>query len=76
MASQQETPPNGATHEAHMPREVGNFLIDTDDDECPDFSLHMAAFLGNEDEIRNILSNPDNKHLHRYANLINICQKI
>ena len=67
MASQQETPPNGATHEAHMPREVGNFLIDTDDDECPDFSLHMAAFLGNLDEIRNILSNPDNKQLLRYA---------
>jgi hypothetical protein len=67
MAAQQETPPSAHAHhlDAQMPREVGNFLIDTDDDECPDHSLHMAAFLGNVGEIELILSNPNTNHLLR-----------
>ena len=72
MAAQQENPPNQSTNDhvtdaqAHMPRDVSNFLIDMDDDECPDNSLHMAAFLGNVEEIEFILSNPENKHLLRH----------
>ena len=56
--------------DAHRPRQVANFLIDTDDDECPDFSLHLAAFLGDGQQVEEIMSNPDNKHLLRDENVI------
>jgi len=64
MAGERE---ENAQDHVPMPRKVANFLIDTDDDECPDFSLHMAALNGDCQKIEQILAVEENKDLLRHA---------
>ena len=48
-----------------MARETMNFILDSEDDDCPDPSLHIAAFLGDLQEVRQILNCPEKAHLLR-----------
>ncbi|XP_023341382.1 ankyrin repeat and SOCS box protein 1 isoform X3 [Eurytemora carolleeae] len=49
-----------------MARELPvHFILDLDDDDCPDSCLHLAAFLGNIQSLREILQDPLKKDLIR-----------
>jgi len=48
-----------------MSRDSVNFVMDLDDDEVEDTSLHLAAFVGQLDTVRQILAQPDKKDLLR-----------
>ena len=39
----------------HVRNELANFLIDIDDEDCPDFSLHLAAYQGNNESLSKLL---------------------
>ena len=44
---------------------VNNFVVDLDDEECDDPSLHLSALNGQLDKVRQTLAAPDKMHLLR-----------
>ena len=48
---------------AEAQSELLNFIIDLDDGDCPDVSLHVAAFQGKTEMVRLQLAAPDIVHL-------------
>ena len=41
--------------------ELVNFIIDLEDEECPDFGLHLAAYQGDLQQLQELLKQPQYK---------------
>lgn len=39
--------------------DLANFIIDLEDEECPNFGLHLAAYQGDIVQLKLLLKNPD-----------------
>ena len=39
--------------------ELANFIIDLEDEECPNFGLHLAAYQGDIAQLNELLSKPE-----------------
>ena len=39
--------------------ELSNFIIDLDDEDCPHFGLHLAAYQGDLEQLKSILKDPE-----------------
>ena len=39
--------------------ELANFIIDLEDESCPNFGLHLAAYQGDIDQLNDLLSAPE-----------------
>lgn len=46
---------------ARTSSELANFIIDLEDEECPDFSLHLAAYQGECDQLQELLKDPEHR---------------
>ena len=40
-------------------RELANFIIDLEDEECPKFQLHLAAYQGDIPQMKSLLQQDD-----------------
>ncbi len=41
--------------------ELANFIIDLEDEDCPDFSLHLAAYQGDIAQLKDLLNSEEHK---------------
>ena len=41
--------------------ELTNFIIDLEDEDCPDFGLHLAAYQGDTQLLQQLLAQPNYK---------------
>ncbi len=41
--------------------ELANFIIDLEDEDCPDFSLHLAAYQGDITQLKDLLNSEEHK---------------
>ena len=46
---------------AKAPNELASFIIDLEDEECPDFALHLAAYQGDLQQLTDLLKTPEYK---------------
>ena len=43
------------TLQPHGSRELANFIIDLEDEDCPKFQLHLAAYQGDIPQLKRLL---------------------
>ena len=43
--------------------ELANFIIDLEDEECPNFALHLAAYQGHIPQLEDLLKKPEYKEI-------------
>ena len=43
--------------------ELANFIIDLEDEECPKFALHLAAYQGDIPQLQDLLKQPEYKEI-------------
>ena len=41
--------------------DLANFIIDLDDEDCPNFGLHLAAYQGDNLQLKELLKQPEYK---------------
>ena len=47
-------------------RELANFIIDLEDEDCPKFHLHLAAYQGDIEQLTTLLKQDEFKKVNRY----------
>ena len=55
-------------------RELANFIIDLEDEDCPKFHLHLAAYQGDIEQLTTLLKEDEFKKVNWYQ--INLISKI
>ena len=47
-------------------RELANFIIDLEDEDCPRFHLHLAAYQGDIEQLTTLLKQDEFNKVNRY----------